>query len=33
MAWLIPLVGVTYAWDADRKQFPSRPLADFVDRV
>ena len=33
MAWLIPLVGVTYAWDADKKQFPARPLPDFVDRV
>jgi rhodanese-related sulfurtransferase len=33
MAWLIPLVGVNYTWDADKKQFPARPLPDFVERV
>ena len=33
MAWLIPLVGVTYQWDADKKQFPAYPLPDLVDRV
>jgi rhodanese-related sulfurtransferase len=33
MAWKIPVVAVTYEWDADRKQFPMRPLPDFVARV
>jgi rhodanese-related sulfurtransferase len=33
MAWKIPVVAVTYAWDADKKQFPMRPLPDFVARV
>ena len=33
MAWTIPVVAVTYQWDADKKQFPMRPLPDFVARV
>ncbi len=33
MAWKIPVVAVTYEWDADKKQFPMRPLPDFVARV
>jgi rhodanese-related sulfurtransferase len=33
MAWKIPVVAVTYQWDADKKQFPMRPLPDFVTRV
>ena len=33
MAWLVPVIGVTYQWDAGRKQFPVRPLPDFVDRM
>ena len=33
IAWKIPLVAVTYRWDADKKQFPVRPLPDFLARV
>jgi rhodanese-related sulfurtransferase len=33
MAWNIPVAAQTYRWDADRKQFPMRPLPDFVSRV
>ena len=33
MAWVIPVLAVTYEWDAESKQFPVRPLPDFVDRV
>ena len=33
MAWKIPVIAVTYEWDAERKQFPMQPLPDFVDRV
>jgi rhodanese-related sulfurtransferase len=33
IAWKIPVVAVTYQWDADKKQFPVRPLPDFVARV
>jgi rhodanese-related sulfurtransferase len=33
MAWKIPVVAVTYQWDAEKNQFPARPLPDFVDRV
>jgi rhodanese-related sulfurtransferase len=33
MAWVIPLLAVTYEWDEKTKQFPARPLPDFVDRV
>ena len=33
MAWKVPVVAVTYEWDAEKKQFPMRPLPDFVTRV
>lgn len=33
MAWNIPVAAQTYKWDADKKQFPMQPLADFVSRV
>jgi len=33
MAWKIPLAAQSYAWDTERKQFPMKPLSDFVDRV
>jgi rhodanese-related sulfurtransferase len=33
IAWKIPFVAVTYQWDAGKKQFPVRPLPDFLARV
>jgi rhodanese-related sulfurtransferase len=33
MAWKIPVAIQIYEWDADRKQFPMKPLPDFVSRV
>jgi rhodanese-related sulfurtransferase len=33
MAWNIPLAAQSYEWDAAKKQFPMRPLPDFVARV
>ena len=33
MAWKIPLAAQTYEWDAEKKQFPRKPLPDFVSRV
>ena len=33
MAWKVPLVAVTYQWDAEKNQFPAHPLPDFVARV
>lgn len=33
MAWKIPLVAQSYAWDVEKKQFPMQPLPDFVSRV
>ena len=33
MAWNIPLAAQSYEWDAEKKQFPMRPLSDFVARV
>jgi len=33
MAWNIPLVAQSYEWDPEKRQFPMRPLADFVSRV
>jgi rhodanese-related sulfurtransferase len=33
MAWKIPLAARTYEWDAEKKQFPMKPLPDFVSRV
>jgi len=33
MAWKIPLAVQSYEWDADKKKYPMKPLADFVERV
>jgi len=33
MAWNIPLAAQSYEWDAAKKQFPMRPLPDFVARA
>jgi rhodanese-related sulfurtransferase len=33
MAWKIPVAAQIYDWDADKKQFPMKPLPDFVSRV
>ena len=33
MAWKIPLAAQVYEWDAKKKQFPMKPLPDFVSRV
>jgi rhodanese-related sulfurtransferase len=33
MAWNVPFAAQLYQWDADKKQFPMKPLPDFVDRV
>jgi rhodanese-related sulfurtransferase len=33
MAWKIPVAAQTYEWDAEKGQFPMKPLPDFVDRV
>jgi rhodanese-related sulfurtransferase len=33
MAWKIPVAFQSYEWDADRQQFPLKPLHDFVARV
>ena len=33
MAWKIPLAAQSYEWDAEKKQFPMKPLPDFVARV
>ena len=33
MAWKVPLIAVTYQWDAEKMQFPAHPLPDFVARV
>lgn len=33
MAWNIPVAAQSYQWDADKKQFPMKPLPDFVARV
>ena len=33
MAWKIPIAAQTYEWDAEKGQFPMKPLPDFVDRV
>jgi len=33
MAWKIPVAAQLYEWDAEKKQFPMKPLADFVSRV
>src|SRR6478736_2542593 len=33
MAWKIPVAIQVYQWDAEKKQFPMKPLPDFVSRV
>jgi rhodanese-related sulfurtransferase len=33
MAWRIPVAIQSYEWDAEKKQFPMKPLADFASRV
>jgi rhodanese-related sulfurtransferase len=33
MAWKIPVAAQTWQWDAAKKQFPLKPLPDFVSRV
>ena len=33
MAWNIPFAAQLYQWDAESKDFPMRPLPDFVARV
>lgn len=33
MAWRIPVASQSYEWDAEKNQFPLKPLADFADRV
>ncbi len=33
MAWLIPLATQSYEWNAEKGQFPMKPLPDFVSRV
>jgi rhodanese-related sulfurtransferase len=33
MAWKIPVAVQCYEWDAEKKQFPMKPLPDFVERA
>jgi rhodanese-related sulfurtransferase len=33
MAWKIPVAVQVYEWDAEKKQYPMKPLMDFVSRV
>jgi rhodanese-related sulfurtransferase len=33
MAWKIPVAAQIYEWDAEKKQYPMKPLMDFVSRV
>ena len=33
MAWKIPVSVQTYEWDPEKKNFPMKPLQDFVARV
>ena len=33
MAWKIPVAVQSYEWDEEQKQFPLKPLPDFVSRV
>jgi rhodanese-related sulfurtransferase len=33
MAWKIPVAVQNYTWDAEKKQFPMKPLPDFAARV
>lgn len=33
VAWKIPVFAQSYEWDAEKQQFPMKPLPDFVARV
>jgi hypothetical protein len=33
MAWKIPVAVQVYEWDAEKKQYPMKPLMDFIARV
>jgi rhodanese-related sulfurtransferase len=33
MAWKLPVAVQSYEWDAEKKQFPLKPLPDFAARV
>ena len=33
MAWKIPVATQSYEWDAEKKQYPMKPMMDFVSRV
>jgi rhodanese-related sulfurtransferase len=33
MAWKIPVAMQSYEWDSKKKEFPMKPLPDFVSRV
>jgi rhodanese-related sulfurtransferase len=33
VAWKIPAFAQSYEWDAEKQQFPMKPLPDFVARV
>ncbi len=33
MAWKVPVAVQSYEWDQEKKNFPMKPLADFVSRV
>jgi rhodanese-related sulfurtransferase len=33
MAWKLPVAIQSYDWDAEKKEFPMKPLADFASRV
>ncbi len=33
MAWRIPVAVQSYEWDAEKQQFPMKPLPDFAGRV
>jgi rhodanese-related sulfurtransferase len=33
MAWKVPVAIQSYEWDAEKKQYPMKPLPDFVSRV
>jgi rhodanese-related sulfurtransferase len=33
MAWKIPVAAQSYIWDDEKKQYPMKPLPDFVSRV
>lgn len=33
MAWKIPVAAQVYVWDAEKQEYPFKPLMDFVARV